>query len=112
MRVVSINMFQNELLNEVASLFLCHICVQNSPLCRGPFPPGVGPVLSQIQRAQLLNSQVTPHTHAHKFGHRYYLEKKITIMTPIEKCGFLRATETQSTQTELNTKNLQKLYST
>ncbi|XP_076584216.1 protein PAT1 homolog 1 isoform X3 [Chaetodon auriga] len=31
---------------------------QNSPLCRGPFPPGVGPVLSQIQRAQLLNSQV------------------------------------------------------
>ncbi|XP_056135861.1 protein PAT1 homolog 1 isoform X2 [Lampris incognitus] len=30
----------------------------NSPLCRGPFPPGVGPVLSQIQRAQLLNSQV------------------------------------------------------
>uniref|UniRef100_A0A3P8TVF0 Protein PAT1 homolog 1 n=1 Tax=Amphiprion percula TaxID=161767 RepID=A0A3P8TVF0_AMPPE len=31
---------------------------QNSPLCRGPFPPRVGPVLSQIQRAQLLNSQV------------------------------------------------------
>ncbi|KAM4584925.1 protein PAT1 homolog 1 [Odontesthes bonariensis] len=30
----------------------------NSPLCRGPFPPRVGPVLSQIQRAQLLNSQV------------------------------------------------------
>ncbi|XP_037110390.1 protein PAT1 homolog 1 isoform X2 [Syngnathus acus] len=30
----------------------------NSPLCRGPFPPGVGPMLSQIQRAQLLNSQV------------------------------------------------------
>ncbi|XP_077575665.1 protein PAT1 homolog 1 [Stigmatopora nigra] len=30
----------------------------NSPLCRGPFPPGVGPVLSQLQRAQLLNSQV------------------------------------------------------
>ncbi|XP_029287784.1 protein PAT1 homolog 1 isoform X2 [Cottoperca gobio] len=30
----------------------------NSPLCCGPFPPGVGPVLSQIQRAQLLNSQV------------------------------------------------------
>uniref|UniRef100_A0A8P4FVP6 Protein PAT1 homolog 1 n=1 Tax=Dicentrarchus labrax TaxID=13489 RepID=A0A8P4FVP6_DICLA len=28
---------------------------QNSPLCRGPFPPGV---LSQMQRAQLLNSQV------------------------------------------------------
>ncbi|KAM3864694.1 protein PAT1 homolog 1 [Diretmus argenteus] len=32
--------------------------IANSPLCRGPFPPGVGPVLSQIQRAQLLNSQV------------------------------------------------------
>ncbi|KAM7393556.1 hypothetical protein PAMP_020419 [Pampus punctatissimus] len=31
---------------------------QNSPLCRSPFHPGVGPVLSQIQRAQLLNSQV------------------------------------------------------
>ncbi|KAM4751256.1 protein PAT1 homolog 1 isoform 2-T2 [Anableps anableps] len=31
---------------------------QNSPLCRGPFPPRVGPVLSQLQRAQLLNSQV------------------------------------------------------
>ncbi|XP_061628097.1 protein PAT1 homolog 1 isoform X2 [Phyllopteryx taeniolatus] len=30
----------------------------NSPLCRGPFPPGISPVLSQIQRAQLLNSQV------------------------------------------------------
>ncbi|XP_014880048.1 protein PAT1 homolog 1 isoform X3 [Poecilia latipinna] len=30
----------------------------NSPLCRGPFPPRVGPVLSQLQRAQLLNSQV------------------------------------------------------
>uniref|UniRef100_A0A3B5LQ74 Protein PAT1 homolog 1 n=1 Tax=Xiphophorus couchianus TaxID=32473 RepID=A0A3B5LQ74_9TELE len=29
----------------------------NSPLCRGPFPPRVGPVLSQLQRAQLLNSQ-------------------------------------------------------
>ncbi|XP_041641967.1 protein PAT1 homolog 1 [Cheilinus undulatus] len=29
--------------------------IANSPLCRGPFPPGV---LSQIQRAQLLNSQV------------------------------------------------------
>ncbi|XP_071361837.1 protein PAT1 homolog 1 isoform X2 [Trachinotus anak] len=29
--------------------------IANSPLCRGPFPP---PVLSQIQRAQLLNSQV------------------------------------------------------
>ncbi|XP_033976820.1 protein PAT1 homolog 1 [Trematomus bernacchii] len=32
--------------------------IANSPLCRGPFPPGVGPVLSQIQRAQLLNSQM------------------------------------------------------
>ncbi|XP_044045625.1 protein PAT1 homolog 1 isoform X3 [Siniperca chuatsi] len=36
---------------------------QNSPLCRGPFPPGVGPVLSQIQRAQLLNSQVAGFPH-------------------------------------------------
>lgn len=34
---------------------------QNSPLCRPPFPAGVAPVLSQIQRAQLLNSQVTNH---------------------------------------------------
>uniref|UniRef100_A0A3Q3K2J8 Protein PAT1 homolog 1 n=1 Tax=Monopterus albus TaxID=43700 RepID=A0A3Q3K2J8_MONAL len=33
--------------------------IANSPLCRGPFPPGVGPVLSQIQRAQMLNSQVS-----------------------------------------------------
>uniref|UniRef100_A0A3Q2PR29 Protein PAT1 homolog 1 n=1 Tax=Fundulus heteroclitus TaxID=8078 RepID=A0A3Q2PR29_FUNHE len=32
--------------------------IANSPLCRGPFPPRVGPVLSQLQRAQLLNSQV------------------------------------------------------
>lgn len=32
--------------------------IANSPLCRGTFPPRVGPVLSQIQRAQLLNSQV------------------------------------------------------
>ncbi|XP_028301775.1 protein PAT1 homolog 1 isoform X2 [Gouania willdenowi] len=32
--------------------------IANSPLCRSPFPPRVGPVLSQIQRAQLLNSQV------------------------------------------------------
>ncbi|XP_068447993.1 protein PAT1 homolog 1 isoform X2 [Clinocottus analis] len=32
--------------------------IANSPLCRSPFPPGVGTVLSQIQRAQLLNSQV------------------------------------------------------
>ncbi|KAM6939572.1 protein PAT1 homolog 1 [Xenentodon cancila] len=32
--------------------------IANSPLCRGPFPPRIGPVLSQIQRAQLLNSQV------------------------------------------------------
>uniref|UniRef100_A0A8C6KAG7 Protein PAT1 homolog 1 n=1 Tax=Nothobranchius furzeri TaxID=105023 RepID=A0A8C6KAG7_NOTFU len=31
---------------------------QNSPLCRGPFAPRVGPVLSHLQRAQLLNSQV------------------------------------------------------
>ncbi|XP_030207694.1 protein PAT1 homolog 1 [Gadus morhua] len=30
----------------------------NNPMCRGPFPPGVGPVLSQLQRAQMLNSQV------------------------------------------------------
>ncbi|XP_030643813.1 protein PAT1 homolog 1 [Chanos chanos] len=34
--------------------------IANSPLCRPPFPGGVGPVLSQIQRAQLLNSQVGP----------------------------------------------------
>uniref|UniRef100_A0A3P9IMH9 Protein PAT1 homolog 1 n=1 Tax=Oryzias latipes TaxID=8090 RepID=A0A3P9IMH9_ORYLA len=34
---------------------LLNIALQNSPLCRGPFPPRV---LSQIQRAQLLNSQV------------------------------------------------------
>ncbi|XP_008315531.1 protein PAT1 homolog 1 isoform X2 [Cynoglossus semilaevis] len=32
--------------------------IANSPLGRSPFPPGVGPVLSQIKRAQLLNSQV------------------------------------------------------
>uniref|UniRef100_H2RNJ2 Protein PAT1 homolog 1 n=1 Tax=Takifugu rubripes TaxID=31033 RepID=H2RNJ2_TAKRU len=32
--------------------------IANSPLCRGPFPPRVGPVLSQIQRAQILNPQV------------------------------------------------------
>ncbi|KAK5603404.1 Protein PAT1 1 [Crenichthys baileyi] len=32
--------------------------IANSSLCRGPFPPRVGPVLSQLQRAQLLNSQV------------------------------------------------------
>ncbi|XP_058496741.1 protein PAT1 homolog 1 isoform X2 [Solea solea] len=32
--------------------------IANSPLCRSPFPPGVGPVLSQIKRAQLLSSQV------------------------------------------------------
>ncbi|XP_056264547.1 protein PAT1 homolog 1 isoform X2 [Pseudoliparis swirei] len=32
--------------------------IANSPLCRGPFPPGVGTVLSQIQRAQMRNSQV------------------------------------------------------
>uniref|UniRef100_A0A674EBP0 Protein PAT1 homolog 1 n=1 Tax=Salmo trutta TaxID=8032 RepID=A0A674EBP0_SALTR len=32
--------------------------IANSPLCRPPFPAGVGPVLSQIQRAQMLNSQV------------------------------------------------------
>uniref|UniRef100_A0A3Q3RNZ3 Protein PAT1 homolog 1 n=1 Tax=Mastacembelus armatus TaxID=205130 RepID=A0A3Q3RNZ3_9TELE len=31
--------------------------IANAPLCRGPFRPGV-PVLSQIQRAQMLNSQV------------------------------------------------------
>lgn len=36
----------------------CLFIFQNSPLCRGPFPPRVGPVLSQIQRAQILNSQV------------------------------------------------------
>ncbi|KAK3507746.1 hypothetical protein QTP70_034882 [Hemibagrus guttatus] len=34
--------------------------ITNSPLCRPPFPAGVAPVLSQIQRAQLLNSQVGP----------------------------------------------------
>lgn len=32
--------------------------IANNPLCCSPFPPGVAPVLSQIQRAQLLNSQV------------------------------------------------------
>ncbi|XP_035274912.1 protein PAT1 homolog 1 [Anguilla rostrata] len=32
--------------------------IANSPLCRPPFSAGVGPVLSQIQRAQLLSSQV------------------------------------------------------
>uniref|UniRef100_A0A4W5QJR3 PAT1 homolog 1, processing body mRNA decay factor n=1 Tax=Hucho hucho TaxID=62062 RepID=A0A4W5QJR3_9TELE len=32
--------------------------IANSPLCRRPFPAGVGPVLSQIHRAQMLNSQV------------------------------------------------------
>uniref|UniRef100_A0A667WM34 Protein PAT1 homolog 1 n=1 Tax=Myripristis murdjan TaxID=586833 RepID=A0A667WM34_9TELE len=32
--------------------------IANSPLCHGPFHPGVGPVLPQIQRAKLLNSQV------------------------------------------------------
>ncbi|XP_059191046.1 protein PAT1 homolog 1 isoform X2 [Centropristis striata] len=37
--------------------------IANSPLCRGPFPPGVGPVLSQIQRAQLLNSKVAGFPH-------------------------------------------------
>lgn len=35
----------------------------NSPLCRGPFPPGVGPVLSPIQRAQLLSAQVAGFPH-------------------------------------------------
>lgn len=44
-------------LGNVNFLVFAFVC-QNSPLCRGPFPPGVGPVLSQIQRAQLLNSQV------------------------------------------------------
>ncbi|XP_062864756.1 protein PAT1 homolog 1 isoform X2 [Trichomycterus rosablanca] len=34
--------------------------IANAPLCRPPFGPGVAPVLSQIQRAQLLNSQVGP----------------------------------------------------
>lgn len=37
--------------------------IANAPMCRPPFPPGVGPVLSQIQRAQLLNSQVGPFPH-------------------------------------------------
>nr|XP_023835372.1 protein PAT1 homolog 1 [Salvelinus alpinus] len=32
--------------------------IANSPLCRPPFPASMGPVLSQIQRAQMLNSQV------------------------------------------------------
>ncbi|XP_019899527.1 protein PAT1 homolog 1 isoform X2 [Esox lucius] len=32
--------------------------IANSPLCRPPFSAGVGPVLSQLQRAQMLNSQV------------------------------------------------------
>ncbi|XP_051755267.1 protein PAT1 homolog 1 [Ctenopharyngodon idella] len=34
------------------------LSIANSPLSHPPFPAGVGPVLSQIQRAQLLNSQV------------------------------------------------------
>ncbi|XP_066517968.1 protein PAT1 homolog 1 isoform X2 [Hoplias malabaricus] len=34
--------------------------IANSPLCRPPFAAGVGPVLSQIQRAHVLNSQVGP----------------------------------------------------
>lgn len=33
------------------------LSIANSPLSHSPFPPGVGPVLSQIQRAQMLNSQ-------------------------------------------------------
>ncbi|XP_031722909.1 protein PAT1 homolog 1 isoform X2 [Anarrhichthys ocellatus] len=37
--------------------------IANSPLCRSPFPPGVGSVLSQIQRVQLLNSQVAGFPH-------------------------------------------------
>ncbi|XP_062340318.1 protein PAT1 homolog 1 isoform X2 [Osmerus eperlanus] len=47
----------NTLLNIAASKFSC-VSFQNSPLCRPPFPGGVGPVLSQIQRAQMLNAQV------------------------------------------------------
>ncbi|XP_016429942.1 protein PAT1 homolog 1 isoform X1 [Sinocyclocheilus rhinocerous] len=34
------------------------LSIANSPLSHPPFPAGVGSVLSQIQRAQLLNSQV------------------------------------------------------
>uniref|UniRef100_A0A8C1WCC0 PAT1 homolog 1, processing body mRNA decay factor n=1 Tax=Cyprinus carpio TaxID=7962 RepID=A0A8C1WCC0_CYPCA len=34
------------------------LSIANSPLSHPPFPAGVGPVLSQIQRAQLLNSQI------------------------------------------------------
>ncbi|RXN09074.1 PAT1 -like protein [Labeo rohita] len=34
------------------------LSIANSPLSHPPFPAGVGPVLSQLQRAQLLNSQV------------------------------------------------------
>ncbi|XP_036810329.1 protein PAT1 homolog 1 isoform X1 [Oncorhynchus mykiss] len=37
--------------------------IANSPLCRPPFPAGVGPVLSQIQRAQMLNSQLSRKHH-------------------------------------------------
>ncbi|KAJ8335960.1 hypothetical protein SKAU_G00393030 [Synaphobranchus kaupii] len=37
--------------------------IANSPLCRPPFSAGVGPVLSQIQRAQLLNSQTPTFNH-------------------------------------------------
>ncbi|XP_056103209.1 protein PAT1 homolog 1 [Rhinichthys klamathensis goyatoka] len=33
------------------------LSIANSPLSHSPFPAGVGPVLSQIQRAQMLNSQ-------------------------------------------------------
>lgn len=33
------------------------LSIANSPLSHPPFPAGVGPVLSQLQRAQLLNSQ-------------------------------------------------------
>uniref|UniRef100_A0A8C2AHG8 Protein PAT1 homolog 1 n=1 Tax=Cyprinus carpio TaxID=7962 RepID=A0A8C2AHG8_CYPCA len=36
------------------------LSIASSPLSHSPFPAGVGPVLSQIQRAQLLNSQVGP----------------------------------------------------
>uniref|UniRef100_A0A3B3H6D4 PAT1 homolog 1, processing body mRNA decay factor n=1 Tax=Oryzias latipes TaxID=8090 RepID=A0A3B3H6D4_ORYLA len=44
---------------------LVSLSVSNSPLCRGPFPPRV---LSQIQRAQLLNSQVPTVAGFHRGG--------------------------------------------
>ncbi|XP_062384752.1 protein PAT1 homolog 1 isoform X1 [Sardina pilchardus] len=46
--------------NTLLNIAMASTSFQNSPLCRPPFPAGVGPVLSQIQRAQMLNAQVGP----------------------------------------------------